>query len=140
MIFAGLIHKLASCADMHFITPTSPNPIGLSLCKLERVEGNVLTLSGVDLIDGTPILDIKPYIPSYDTPRDSGVVRFPKWSVPDADRSIKVKLGSAAAADLQLLEASDECPRLATSWSEAIEVGVWWPDLRCKWNRCLPLP
>lgn len=38
-----------------------PNPIALSLVRLERVEGNLLYVSGLDAIDGTPVLDIKPY-------------------------------------------------------------------------------
>ncbi len=51
--------------------PFRPNPIGLSAVRLERVElhpqdGPVLHLSGVDLMDGTPILDIKPYVPLAD--------------------------------------------------------------------------
>ncbi len=51
-------------------SPFRPNPIGLSSVKLEKVEiqnGNVcLVVSGVDTLDGTPIFDIKPYIPSTD--------------------------------------------------------------------------
>lgn len=47
-------------------TPHRPNPIGLSAVKLERIENGVLYVSGVDLLDGTPILDIKPYLPSSD--------------------------------------------------------------------------
>jgi tRNA-Thr(GGU) m(6)t(6)A37 methyltransferase TsaA len=48
-------------------SPFRPNPIGLSVVKLERVEldspeGPVLHVSGVDLVDGTPVLDIKPYV------------------------------------------------------------------------------
>lgn len=51
--------------------PFRPNPIGLSAVRLEKVElhpqdGPVLHLSGVDLVDGTPILDIKPYVPLAD--------------------------------------------------------------------------
>ncbi len=51
--------------------PYRPNPIGVSAVKLERIEmhptdGPVLHLSGVDLMDGTPILDIKPYVPLAD--------------------------------------------------------------------------
>lgn len=42
-------------------TPARPNPIGLSLVKLEQVEGRNLFVQGLDAIDGTPILDIKPY-------------------------------------------------------------------------------
>ena len=52
-------------------SPFRPNPIGLSCVKLEGVElstpdGPVLTVSGADLVDGTPILDIKPYVPYAD--------------------------------------------------------------------------
>ncbi len=44
-------------------SPHRPNPIGLSLVKIESVEKNGVWVSGVDLIEGTPILDIKPYLP-----------------------------------------------------------------------------
>ena len=43
-----------------------PNGIGMSLVTLERIEGNSVWVSGVDLLDGTPIVDIKPYIPYAD--------------------------------------------------------------------------
>uniref|UniRef100_A0A3B4D5V8 tRNA (adenine(37)-N6)-methyltransferase n=1 Tax=Pygocentrus nattereri TaxID=42514 RepID=A0A3B4D5V8_PYGNA len=49
-------------------SPHRPNAIGLSLAKLESITGDTLHLSGVDLIAGTPVLDIKPYIPDYDSP------------------------------------------------------------------------
>ena len=44
-------------------SPHRPNPIGLSLVKIEGIEKNGVWVSGIDLIDGTPILDIKPYLP-----------------------------------------------------------------------------
>ena len=44
-----------------------PNGIGQSVVKLEKVEGSCLWVSGVDLLDGTPILDIKPYVPYADS-------------------------------------------------------------------------
>jgi tRNA-Thr(GGU) m(6)t(6)A37 methyltransferase TsaA len=47
-------------------SPHRPSPIGLSVAKLEKIEGDTLFLSGTDLVDGTPIVDVKPYIPSYD--------------------------------------------------------------------------
>jgi len=47
-------------------SPHRPNPIGLSAVRLLRVEGAVLHIRGVDLIDGTPVLDIKPYVPDFD--------------------------------------------------------------------------
>ena len=48
-----------------------PNPIGLSLVKLEKVSGNILEISNVDILDGTPLLDIKPYVPKFDRTDDS---------------------------------------------------------------------
>lgn len=47
-------------------SPHRPNPIGLTLAKLNGIIGNTLLLSGIDLLDGTPVLDIKPYVPDYD--------------------------------------------------------------------------
>ncbi len=46
--------------------PYRPNPIGLSALKLERVDGLTLHVEGVDMLDGTPVLDIKPYVPYTD--------------------------------------------------------------------------
>lgn len=46
--------------------PCRPNPIGLSIVKLVKREGNVLQLDGVDILDGTPLLDIKPYTAKFD--------------------------------------------------------------------------
>jgi len=46
--------------------PRRPNPIGLSLVRLDRIEGSRLFISGVDIIDGTPLLDIKPYVDRFD--------------------------------------------------------------------------
>ncbi len=44
-------------------SPHRPNGIGLSIVKLLRVEGNQVVINGVDMLDGTPVLDIKPYDP-----------------------------------------------------------------------------
>lgn len=46
--------------------PSRPNPIGLSTVRLASRRGNTLTIEGVDVLDGTPLLDIKPYIPDFD--------------------------------------------------------------------------
>jgi tRNA-Thr(GGU) m(6)t(6)A37 methyltransferase TsaA len=43
-----------------------PNPIGLSIVQLHKVKGNILEVSEIDILDGTPLLDIKPYIPEFD--------------------------------------------------------------------------
>jgi tRNA-Thr(GGU) m(6)t(6)A37 methyltransferase TsaA len=47
-------------------SPDRPNPIGLSAVRLERVQGCRLYVNGIDLLDGTPILDVKPYVPYAD--------------------------------------------------------------------------
>ena len=52
-------------------SPHRPNPIGLSLAKIEKLEGDTLYLQGADLIDGTPIIDIKPYLPSIEALPDA---------------------------------------------------------------------
>lgn len=43
-----------------------PNPIGFSILKLVQIENNILYVSDVEIIDGTPLLDIKPYVPAFD--------------------------------------------------------------------------
>lgn len=50
--------------------PTRPNPIGLSLTRLIGRSGNILRIAGVDILDETPVLDIKPYIPALDAAGD----------------------------------------------------------------------
>lgn len=52
--------------------PSRPNRIGLSVVRLVRREGNVLYLEDVDILDGTPLIDIKPYVPRFDTPLNAG--------------------------------------------------------------------
>jgi len=46
--------------------PPRPNPIGISVVRLVRVEANILHIQDVDIVDGTPLLDIKPYVPQFD--------------------------------------------------------------------------
>jgi len=47
--------------------PKRPNPIGLSIVRLIKREGNRLTIEGIDVLNGTPLIDIKPYVPGFDT-------------------------------------------------------------------------
>ncbi len=46
--------------------PSRPNPIGISVVRLMKIEGPNLYIQNVDIIDGTPLLDIKPYVPAFD--------------------------------------------------------------------------
>jgi tRNA-Thr(GGU) m(6)t(6)A37 methyltransferase TsaA len=59
------VHGIFACRS-----PKRPNPLGLSLVKLIRVEGTILHIEDVDMVDGTPLLDIKPYVPLFDTAMD----------------------------------------------------------------------
>jgi len=47
-----------------------PNPIGLSIVQLATIENGVLHVRNVDMLDGTPLLDIKPYVPEFDSQAD----------------------------------------------------------------------
>jgi tRNA-Thr(GGU) m(6)t(6)A37 methyltransferase TsaA len=56
-------------------TPHRPNPIGLTRVKLLKIEGNIVTVQGLDAFDGTPVLDIKPF-DSWDTAEG---FKVPEW-------------------------------------------------------------
>jgi tRNA-Thr(GGU) m(6)t(6)A37 methyltransferase TsaA len=47
--------------------PKRPNPIGLSVLRLNGIQGNTLSVSDLDILDETPVLDIKPFVPDFDT-------------------------------------------------------------------------
>ena len=53
--------------------PTRPNPIGLSVVRLTGIQGNILMIEDVDILDETPLLDIKPYVPEFDQPPDAKI-------------------------------------------------------------------
>jgi tRNA-Thr(GGU) m(6)t(6)A37 methyltransferase TsaA len=71
----GYSLKVTPFLDIHshgvFATraPRRPNPIGISVVRLLGVEGRILHLKNVDIVDGTPLLDIKPYVPDFDVHR-----------------------------------------------------------------------
>lgn len=58
-------------------TKYRPNPIGISSVELLSVENNVITVKGLDAMDDTPLLDLKPYMPIFDKIDDA---RLPEWS------------------------------------------------------------
>lgn len=64
-------------------SPHRPCPIGLSLVKIEQIENHTIYFSGVDMVDSTPVLDIKPYIPQYDSPG---------YTVPELNDSLHERL------------------------------------------------
>lgn len=56
--------------------PQRPNPIGISTVEIYKIKKNVVTVKGLDVIDKTPILDLKPYTPQYDAVKKA---KFPEW-------------------------------------------------------------
>ena len=66
----------ASLHKFHLAAKIRPNRIGATICKVLKVEGTKLFLKGLDAIDGTPVLDIKPWVPEFG-PR--GEVKTPDW-------------------------------------------------------------
>jgi tRNA-Thr(GGU) m(6)t(6)A37 methyltransferase TsaA len=50
--------------------PKRPNPIGLSIVRLVRIRGSTLDIENMDILDGTPLLDVKPYVPEFDYQED----------------------------------------------------------------------
>jgi len=87
-------------------TPHRPNPIGLSLAKIDRVSADgCIHLSGIDLLNGTPILDIKPCIPS-DFLSESDL-RVPSW-IMETHRPCHIMFGDVAIKDLQRILSHDD--------------------------------
>ncbi|EDW01187.1 GH21293 [Drosophila grimshawi] len=80
-------------------SPHRPCPVGLSLVEIEKIDGATISFYGTDMVDGTPVLDIKPYIPYYDAPvlsMDSGIVDFyDSRQEPDGEESDLELYGAA---------------------------------------------
>ncbi len=72
-------------------SPHRLNPIGLTLAKLEKIDKNELYFSGVDMVSGTPILDIKPYHHLESIPMTPSV-KYPEWIKNEAENPILIKV------------------------------------------------
>ncbi len=70
-------HDLAPVGIFASRSPYRPNPLGKTTIRLLEHKGNTLKVKGLDAIDGTPVIDIKPYIPDYDSAPDAVA---PKWT------------------------------------------------------------
>lgn len=75
-------------------SPARPNPVGLSLVKLVSVTGNILKIQGLDILDGTPLIDIKPFVPMFE---DAGDVRTGWFS--GKEKEIQGKLSDGRFED-----------------------------------------
>ncbi|KAL1514939.1 hypothetical protein AB1Y20_004015 [Prymnesium parvum] len=79
-------------------TPHRPSPIGLTVAQLLEVRGDTLILGGADIVDGTPVLDIKPYL-RHDIQADAKV---PQWCERKTDASSVVSVGFTPEAEMAL--------------------------------------
>jgi len=81
-------------------SPHRPNPIGMSVVKLVRVEGLTVHVTGVDMVDGTPLLDIKPYVAAADAVIDAGA----GWlTSPDPVAAFEVRWSDEASEEARWL-------------------------------------
>lgn len=99
-------------------SPHHPNNLGLTLAKLERVQDDTLWLSGIDLVDGTPILDIKPYLAEADRPAQFAC----GWADNLAATEIPCQFNADALADLERLSAQGHIAERASFVSLVEEV------------------
>ena len=72
----GKIGKVPEVGIFACRCPQRPNPIGISTTEIISVKDNIIKVKGLDVIDNTPILDIKPYTPQYDSALNAKV---PEW-------------------------------------------------------------
>ena len=128
-------------------SPHRPSPIGLSLARLVRIKGAVMHLAGIDLVDGTPILDIKPYIPEWDcvahaTPGWTRDAPFPELNVgfsPTAAKDIKAaekRLNVDGVEDLlrNILSQDLRNPRDKAQNKDGLELGFFLHDFECRFT------
>ncbi|MGH8252704.1 MAG: tRNA (N6-threonylcarbamoyladenosine(37)-N6)-methyltransferase TrmO [Steroidobacteraceae bacterium] len=87
-------------------SPHRPNPLGLSAVRLEGIEGTTLRLGPHDMLDGTPVLDIKPYVAYTDSLSDAGSGWLVEDPVPDFD----VRLEPLAEAQAAWIEMRTDLP------------------------------
>jgi len=95
-------------------TPHRFNPIGITLCKLDRIEAIkvgkkekvILHISGLDLVDGTPVLDIKPYVPVYDSVAMD--VKLPPWVAGGLASQRKVSYSESSIVELTSILEQDK--------------------------------
>lgn len=117
-------------------SPHRPNNIGISVCEIIGVGQDYIEIAGLDMVDGTPVIDVKPYIPYDAIPSDIPLpmardangetllrtkLRVPEW-IYESDIDMKVvRLEPVAAASLEDI-AQSGCLRFCNSYLEAIEL------------------
>ena len=82
--------------------PKRPNPIGISTVKLDRIENGDLHIENLDILDGTPLLDVKPYVPEFDREEE---VRA-GW-LEHARKTVAGRISDARFASTDLIRSAD---------------------------------
>lgn len=110
-------------------SPHRPNSLGMSLVKLDRVEGTTVYFYGTDMLDSTPVLDIKPYIPEYDYPKKRSANSSPNTPIksreePEGEEDHIDDDANAISLQSTSLEDDDEIkvPSWITTTSNTLEV------------------
>lgn len=105
-------------------SPYRPNPLGLSVVRLVRVRGTVLDVLDVDMIDGTPVLDLKPYVPYTDAVAgaNSGWLEGDPLAASDPGPRYRVQWSERAAEQLAWLAARSDLPLQALA-EEVLALG-----------------
>ncbi len=118
-------------------TPHRINPVGLTLCKILKIDlkKGELTLGGLDLISGTPVIDIKPYVPYCDAPTTAA--RVPAWIELPISPEIVTWTHSAAASLGSLSKELNHYPDSATAVNALSEAIANVPRSRRKFHRWL---
>jgi tRNA (Thr-GGU) A37 N-methylase len=78
-------------------SPHRPNPIGLSLVEIVEIHKDKIIFAGADLVDGTPVLDIKPYLPQFESQPDARA----GWSMQTITTAIDVEFSESAQEQLK---------------------------------------
>ena len=101
--------------------PYRPNPIGMSLVRLVRVEGTTLHVADLDILDDTPVLDIKPYVPYADVAEhaNSGWLEQEPGQLPE-DRGPRYAVSWSALAEEQLAFLAERDPLPLRDMAEAV--------------------
>jgi len=106
--------------------PSRPNPIGFSVVRLLGIDGHVLRIEGVDLLDGTPVLDIKPYVRDFDDRTNVRCgwldeVRFGE-AVADDLGFFRVEIEMALEKPIELDDDDEDSPKSANGYYQLFGV------------------
>ncbi|MEO7108873.1 MAG: tRNA (N6-threonylcarbamoyladenosine(37)-N6)-methyltransferase TrmO [Polyangiaceae bacterium] len=100
-------------------SPHRPNPIGMSVVRLEAVDGLVLSIADLDILDGTPVLDVKPYVPYADSIPSAGMGWLDEDEAALGDATLDTKLVASSSHPFEAKQkATDPNPDFEVRWEE----------------------